>query len=76
MPGKHSVFVYDPKTENFYMKVIIVAVKTGTEDTYYKNSCEMRPIELAQSEPKPDTSISDRKFEAFLNDSNTGTLDI
>jgi len=75
-PGKHSIFVYDPITENFYMKVIVVDVKTGIEDTYYKNSCEMRPVEYTETEPRVDTTMSDRIFEAYLNDSNTGNLDI
>ena len=70
------MFVYDPRTDTFYMKVIIVDVKSGTDDTYYKNSCSVRPVELAETEPKYDTSIKDRKFEAFLNDSNTVNLDI
>lgn len=75
-PGKHSIFVYDPISENFYLKVIVVDVKTGIEDTYFKNSCEMRPVQHTETEPRVDTTVSDRIFLAYLNDSNTGNLDI
>ena len=31
LPGKHSVFVYDPESNKYYYKIIIIEMKIATE---------------------------------------------
>ena len=35
LPGKHSVFVYDPVEDKYYSKIIIVEMKNTAEQAKY-----------------------------------------